>query len=135
MKYGCGRFGRSFSNDGLVALHTRCLSKTRDLVEHVITKHNRSADTLATKASDGIRLIWVSHEISKYSSERSEPFGMEAKAEMGRVMGSSFARNNEMTKLLHSRGSVDHVQLIRSVVSAQTWIAPAWKEQQNTESH
>ena len=56
---------------------------------------------------------------SKYSSERSEPLGMEARTEMGRVMGSSFARNNEMTKLLHSRGSVDHVQLIRSVVSAQ----------------
>ena len=46
------------------------VSKSSDFVEHVIIEHNRSSDTLATKASDGIRLIWVSHEISKYSSER-----------------------------------------------------------------
>ena len=73
------------------------MSKTRDLVEHVTREHNRSADTLATKASDGMRLIWVSHEISKYSSERSEPLGMEARTEMGRVMGSSFACGTQET--------------------------------------
>ena len=38
------------------------------------------------------------------------------------------SRHNDMTKLLHNRGSVDQVQLIRSVVSAQIYTKTVCEE-------